>query len=230
MNIQKENGINEIAVTCEDGNILIYNGGKSLDSQSNPKVLGFKEEIVSVIKLSWGKDRIDFIGVGTSTSVQVYNAFENVSLFYKKLEDGLSTLAAGFMSGITESWLLCGGECSFTGFNIEGEETYWNVASDTISSICFADLINKGRNQAIVGTVDNEISIFDAEELVDSRTETSPVLLLTTINSGHIAYATENGTIGVYKGLDRIWRVKSKSIASCQGVLIFFTFRLIFKK
>ena len=76
--------------------------------------------------------------------IQVYNAYENVSLFYRKLEDGVCCLSAGFLSGITESWLLCGGECSFTGFDIDGNETYWNVASDTISSICFADLVNKG--------------------------------------------------------------------------------------
>lgn len=85
-----------------------------------------------------------------------------------------------------------------------------------LSAICFADLTNKNRSQAIVGTVDNEISVFDAEELVDSRTETSPIILLTEMNPTHIAYATENGTIGIYKGLERLWRVKSKSVAACQ--------------
>lgn len=47
-----------------------------------------------------------------------------------------SALATGFLSGMTESWLLCGGECSFIGFNSQGEEVYWNVASDTISYVC----------------------------------------------------------------------------------------------
>ena len=46
-----------------------------------------------------------------------------------------SALATGFLSGMTESWLLCGGECSFIGFNSQGEEVYWNVASDTISYV-----------------------------------------------------------------------------------------------
>ena len=78
-------------------------------------------------------------------------------------------------------------------------------------------MTNKNRSQAIVGTVDNEISVFDAEELIDSRTETSPIILLTEMNPTHIAYATENGTIGIYKGLDRLWRVKSKSVAACQS-------------
>ena len=44
-------------------------------------------------------------------------------------------MATGFLSGMTESWLLCGGECSFIGFNSQGEEVYWNVASDTISYV-----------------------------------------------------------------------------------------------
>ena len=91
-----------------------------------------------------------------------------------------------------------------------------NFLKTGLSAICFADLTNKNRSQAIVGTVDNEISVFDAEELIDSRTETSPIILLTEMNPTHIAYATENGTIGIYKGLDRLWRVKSKSVAACQ--------------
>ena len=58
-------------------------------------------------------------------------------------------MATGFLSGMTESWLLCGGECSFIGFNSQGEEVYWNVASDTIRNvfklICqFVALIGQG--------------------------------------------------------------------------------------
>ena len=36
---------------------------------------------------------------------------------------------------MTESWLLCGGQCSFIGFDSQGEEVYWNVAPDTISCV-----------------------------------------------------------------------------------------------
>jgi len=59
-------------------------------------------------------------------------------------------LATGFLSGMTESWLLCGGECSFIGFNSHGEEVYWNVASDTISYVCklISQFINLGKDDS----------------------------------------------------------------------------------
>ena len=33
-----------------------------------------------------------------------------------------------------------------------------------------------------------------------------------------VAYASENGTIGIYSKLERLWRVKSKSVATCQAL------------
>ena len=68
----------------------------------------------------------------------------------------------------------------------------------------------------ILGTDDGVLSVFDAEELVDTRNETSPILLLVQLTANHVSYATENGTIGVYRNLERLWRIKSKTIAACQ--------------
>ena len=65
-----------------------------------------------------------------------------------------------------------------TGFDIDGKEVYWNVSSDTVNTACLADLTNRNRNQVVIGTDDGIMSIFDAEELVDTRNETSPILLL----------------------------------------------------
>ena len=60
-------------------------------------------------------------------------------------------------------------------------EVYWNVASDSVNSICFSDLTSKSYDQIVLGTSDNEISVFDHEELIDSRTEVAPIVLLTRI-------------------------------------------------
>ena len=59
-------------------------------------------------------------------------------------------------------------QSSFTGFDPTGVEVYWNVASDAVNDICFADLTNKSYDQIILGTADNEITLFDCEELIDS--------------------------------------------------------------
>ena len=36
------------------------------------------------------------------------------------------------------------------------------------------------------------------------------------LNANHLSCSTENETIGVYKNLKRLWRIKSKTIAACQ--------------
>lgn len=205
----------QVALGCEDGNVLIYDCDK-IDETKPKAVLSFKEQITCIIRLSWGPNGLDFIGIGSGNSIQVYNAYENVSQFYKKLDYSITTLTAGFVALGTESWLICGGGNALTGFDMDGKEVYWNVSSDTINTTCLADLTNRTRNQVVIGTDDGMMSVFDAEELVDTRNETSPVLLLVQLNATHVSYATENGTIGVYKNLERLWRIKSKTIAACQ--------------
>ena len=59
-------------------------------NSTKPIVLKFKEEINAIITLGWvTAPNMDAIGIGSSESIQVYNAFENVSIFYKKIDDGL---------------------------------------------------------------------------------------------------------------------------------------------
>ena len=117
-----------------------------MDENKPKTVLSFKEQITCIIRLSWGQN-LDFIGIGSGNSVQVYNAYENVSLFYKKLDYSISTMTAGFVSLAQESWLLCGGGTAVTGFDIDGKEVYWNVASELINTTCLADLTNRNRSQ-----------------------------------------------------------------------------------
>ena len=84
----KDANKDEIAIASDDGNILIYSANQI--NSTKPIVLKFKEEINAIITLGWGSaPNLDVIGIGSSESIQVYNAFENVSIFYKKIDDGL---------------------------------------------------------------------------------------------------------------------------------------------
>ena len=86
--LKKDANKNEIAIASDDGNILIYSANQI--NSTKPIVLKFKEEINAIITLGWGTaPNLDVIGIGSSESIQVYNAFENVSIFYKKIDDGL---------------------------------------------------------------------------------------------------------------------------------------------
>ena len=80
-----------------DGNVLIFECDK-IDDKKPKAVLSFKEQITCIIRLSWGANGLDFIGIGSGNSIQVYNAYENVSQFYKKLDYSITTLTAGFVS------------------------------------------------------------------------------------------------------------------------------------
>lgn len=48
------------------------------------------------------------------------------------------------------------------------------------------------------------------EEVVSEITEADKVVALGGLNDNRYCYALANGTIGVYAGAERIWRVKSK--------------------
>ena len=85
---QKDANRDEIAIASDDGNILVYSASQI--GSTKPIVLKFKEEINGIITLGWGPvPNLDVIGIGSSESIQVYNAFENVSIFYKKIDDGI---------------------------------------------------------------------------------------------------------------------------------------------
>jgi len=61
-----------------------------------------------------------------------------------------------------------------------------------------------------VGSDDYEIRVFQHEEAVTEATEADRVVALAGLDGGRFAFGLGNGTIGVYRGAERKWRVKSK--------------------
>lgn len=62
--------------------------------------------------------------------------------------------------------------------------------------------------QLIVGSEDYDIRVFRNDVIIAEMTETEAVTGLCKVMGQHFGYALANGTVGVYKGLDRSWRIK----------------------
>jgi len=155
-------------------------------------------------------DPREILVVASQNTLIAYDVEKNSDLFYKEIPDGINTLAFGHIVTIPKPLLLVGGNCSIQGFDQYAEEQYWTVTGDNVSAICFCDIDEDGESELIVGSDDFAIRAFKNEDIVFEVTESARISHLLTIKPGFFAFALDNGTLGVYKQKQRLWRVKAK--------------------
>ncbi|KAI9995783.1 hypothetical protein PInf_012851 [Phytophthora infestans] len=149
-------------------------------------------------------DQGDTLVVGTQSSLLAYDVEKNSDIFYKDVPDGVSAMLfapaprTASLVNSPSQMVVVGGNCSLQGFGRDGGELFWTVTGDHV--------------RALTVKYDFEIRAFQNEEVVFECTETSRVLALTAIKKQMFGYALQNGTVGVYKGKHRAWRVKSKNV------------------
>lgn len=78
----------------------------------------------------------------------------------------------------------------------------------TLDVVFYSFLWSPFAMQLLVGSEDYDIRVFKEDIIVSEITETEAVTALCPITEDCFAYALANGTIGVYKGTERIWRIK----------------------
>ncbi len=143
-----------------------------------------------------------------------YDVERNAEIFFKDLQDGVSSLLVGKMSSLSPPIVVAGGNCSIFGFDKEGSEIFWTVTGDNVSSLALVDIPSaKGssKKELVVGSDDFEIRVFQGDELVKEITEADKVLFLCAMQESKFAYGLSNGTVGVYNSKkNRSWRVKAK--------------------
>ncbi|CEG36210.1 bardet-biedl syndrome 2 protein homolog [Plasmopara halstedii] len=176
----------------------------------------------TVTALAAGKfettDQGDTLVIGTQSSLLAYDVEKNSDIFYKDVPDGVSAMlfasAPRATSPLSSSsqMVVVGGNCSLQGFGRDGGELFWTVTGDHVRALTVCDVTGHGRSELVAGSDDFEIRAFQNEEAVFNCTETSQVLALTSIKKQFYGYALQNGTVGVYKGKHRAWRIKSKNI------------------
>ena len=96
-------------------------------------------------------------------------------------------------------------------WNCSGNDPFWTVTGDNVTSLVLTDYSKNGLNELVVGSEDFEIRVFSNDEIVTEITETEAVTQLTAVQDGRFGYALANGTVGVYEKTTRWWRIKSKN-------------------
>ncbi|KAJ1450562.1 ciliary BBSome complex subunit 2 [Pelagophyceae sp. CCMP2097] len=157
-----------------------------------------------------GADAVrDVLLVGLASAVLAYDVELNADIFFKEVQDGVHALCFGLLAAaagcLPEPLVLVGGNCSVVGFDVDGVEKFWTVAGDTVSAVCMA---NDG--DLLVGSDDFEVKVFRGDEVVCEVTEADKIFALAGLQQGRYAYGLCNGTVGVYHGKRRLWRIKSK--------------------
>ena len=79
---------------------------------------------------------------------------------------------------------MVGGNCSLQGFDYEGNDPFWTVTGDNVTSLVLTDYNKNGKNELVVGSEDFEIRVFADDEIITEITETESVTNLTAVQDG----------------------------------------------
>jgi Bardet-Biedl syndrome 2 protein len=211
-----------LACGTTGGKILLHSpheGNNGEGSLPPTRLLNFNKKITALATgslLPEGSretvNNVDMLFVGTESNLLAYNVDRNSDLFYRDTQDGVNSLVVGNLGGNASPLVIAGGNCSVLGFDQEGNEAFWTVTADNISSLALCDVDSDGIQELLVGSDDFEIRIFKNEEVLSEISETEKVNFLCPIQGNKYAYGLGNGTVGVYSGLGtRLWRVKTKN-------------------
>ncbi|XP_023337045.1 Bardet-Biedl syndrome 2 protein homolog isoform X2 [Eurytemora carolleeae] len=205
------------ATTAEK--VLIHNPHQRLGLQAGRLVANQANQDLSMLNinqriLSLAAGRLnptlnrDILLVGSPTNLLAYDVENNSDIFYKEVADGANAVQIGYIGDRERPLAVVGGNCSLQGFDFEGNDPFWTVTGDNVTSLILADYSKNGKNELIVGSEDFEIRVFAEDEIITEITETEAVTALTPIQDGRFGYALANGTVGVYEKTTRWWRIK----------------------
>ena len=203
------------ALTCgTSAGKIFFHSPHEKDQKDQVRLLNINRKISALAcgPLNPSQDR-EVLLVGAQTTLLAYDVQENCDLFFKDAPDGVNAIVVGVFGGAADNapLALVGGNCSIQGFDHTGNEAYWTVTGDNVSTMTFCDVDEDGALELLVGSDDYEIRVFRNEEVVSETTETDKIVALTPMRRHTFGYALSNGTVGVYTAPgQRRWRVKSK--------------------
>lgn len=203
------------------GKVFIHNphssalqGGRAIASHDNDiSILNINQQVSAVAAGPLNTSGCDTLLVGTPTNFLAYDVENNSDLFYKDIADGANVIVTGRLGSFENPLAIVGGNCSIQGFDFEGNDEFWTVTGDNVSSLAMCDFNSDGKAELLVGSEDFDIRVFKEDEIIAEMTETESVTSLCPIRGSRFGYALGNGTVGVYDKTARYWRIKSKNQA-----------------
>eukprot|EP00823_Brevimastigomonas_motovehiculus_P004033 TRINITY_DN2584_c0_g1_i1.p1 TRINITY_DN2584_c0_g1~~TRINITY_DN2584_c0_g1_i1.p1 ORF type:complete len:746 (+),score=184.32 TRINITY_DN2584_c0_g1_i1:77-2314(+) len=151
----------------------------------------------------------DILLIGSPTNLLAYDVEENSDVFFNTVQDGVNCLAFGCLNPLSGPVCVVGGNLSLQAFDSKGHDVFWTVCGDNVSALAFKKQKDQ-KNQLLVGSEDFAIRVFSGEEIVHETTEADVVTGLVQMRDNSFGYSLGNGTIGVYKDMNRSWYAKSK--------------------
>lgn len=184
---------------------------------STPEVsfLNFNQTVQSISTGCMKKNSPnEVLVIGTPTSMFIYDVQNNADILYRDIPDGANVVTIGRLgSHNPDAIALAGGNGALQGFDVKGDDVYWTVTGDNITSLALTDFTDDGFNEVIVGSEDFDIRVFKEDAIIHELSETDSVTVLCPIIPYTFGYALKNGTVGVYHKQERLWRIKSKNQA-----------------
>jgi len=164
-------------------------------------------------KLLPNSDR-EVLCVGSPTSLLVFDVHENVDLFFQEVSDGVFDLLVGTVPGIDCSMVIVGSACSVFGFDHTGKEVYWTITGDLVSVLSWCDVDEDGEKELLVGSQDFAIRTFQHEQLVNEVHESGKIAFLKPLHHLTFSFGLEDGSLGVYEGTERRWKISGSQLGS----------------
>lgn len=164
-------------------------------------------------KLSENSEK-EYLAIGTETNILVYQVDDNLEIFFKEISEGVRCMIMGATDSSKAPLLFCGTKTTVRGFNEKGEEILWIVTSGIVNSIILFDFSRNNEQEIILGCADEKIKIYKQDKFVRELNENGAVKKIVAVGP-LLVFILRNGTVGVYEEHVRLWRIKSKSSATC---------------
>nr|CAI39046.1 BBS2, putative [Paramecium tetraurelia] len=146
--------------------------------------------------------------MASENTLTVHDVENNFDQCFIEVQDGINTLAIGqyYNGDSLQELIFVGGNCSLQGFNVQGEEIYWNVASDEVAALCVFGFDNE--NYIVIGTTDNCVRLLRGVDIVfQFNTQSLPVSFAGIIyfDQTYLLTGMENGSIKLHRQQLELW-------------------------
>ncbi|KAG5674649.1 hypothetical protein PVAND_004603 [Polypedilum vanderplanki] len=164
-------------------------------------------------KLSSESDK-EYLAIGTENNILIYQVDDNLEVFFKDVSESIRCMIIGTIDNSHPPLLFCGSNTTVKGYNVKGDEILWIVTSGVVNSITLFDF-NRDNDKEIILGCNDKIRIYKQDRFIRELNENAPVKQIAPLGLQLLAFILKNGTVGVYEEHLRLWRIKSKSTATC---------------
>nr|CAH7736700.1 unnamed protein product [Callosobruchus chinensis] len=187
----------------------------SLESNKEISLLNINQKVGCLtVGMIVPDDEKDILIVGTNSHILAYHVHDNKDVFYRECPDGVQSIAVGNFKDSKSPVVMVGGNSTIHGFDHLGNEIFWTPVGDIVTSVLFMDYDKDGTNELVVSSGNFNITVFKGDQRIAEHVETEVVTHLIALPENRFAYSVTNGTVGVYEQESRLWRVKSKHVAT----------------